>query len=95
MMHFLGTKVEDNALIMLAGKAAFLLPVPPVATAVLGQFSAAVADTIGGCGNLVETTKQHVDSRYAYLLICEIAVIVASFNTLKVLALASRAFAFY
>jgi hypothetical protein len=95
LMHFLGAKVEDNALIMLAGKASSLLPVPLIIAAVLSQFSAAVADTIGGGGNMVEATKQHVDSRHAYLVICGIAVIVASFSTLTVLALASRAFAFY
>ena len=95
LMHFLGAKVEDNALIMLAGKASALLPVPLIIAAVLSQFSAAVADTIGGGGNLAETTKQHVDSRHAYLVICGIAVIVAFFSTLTVLALASRAFAFY
>jgi hypothetical protein len=95
LMHFLGAKVEDNALTMLAGKASVLLPVPLVIAAVLSQFSAAVADTIGGGGNMVEATKQHVDSRHAYLLICGIAIMVAFFNTLTVLALASRAFAFY
>jgi hypothetical protein len=95
LMHFLGKKVEDNALIMLAGKASALLPVPLVIAAVLSQFSAAVADTIGGGGNMVEATKQHVDSRHAYLLICGVAAMVAFFSTLTVLALASRAFAFY
>ena len=95
LMHFLGAKVKDNALIMLAGKASALLPVPLVIAAVLSQFSAAVADTIGGGGNMVEATKEHVDSRHAYLLICGVAVMVAFFDTLTVLALASRAFAFY
>jgi len=95
LMHFLGKKVEDNALIMLAGKASVLLPIPLVIAAVLSQFSAAVADTIGGGGNMVEATKQHVDSRHAYLLICGVAAMVAFFSTLTVLALASRAFAFY
>jgi len=95
LMHFLGAKVEDSALIMLAGKASVLLPVPLVIAAVLSQFSAAVADTIGGGGNMAEATKQHVDSRHAYVLICGIAMMVASFDTLTVLALASRAFAFY
>jgi hypothetical protein len=95
LMHFLGAMVEDNALIMLAGKVSALLPVPLVAAAVLSQFSAAVADTIGGGGNLSETTKQHVDSRHAYLIICGVAVMVAFCNTLTVLTLASRAFAFY
>jgi hypothetical protein len=95
LMHFLGVKVKDNALIMLAGKASVLLPAPLVIAAVLSQFSAAVADTIGGGGNMVEATKEHVDDRHAYLLICAVAVMVAFFNTLTVLALASRAFAFY
>ena len=72
-----------------------LLPIPLVLAAVLSQFSAAVADTIGGGGNMVEATKEHVDSRHAYLLICGVAVMVAFFNTLTVLTLASRAFAFY
>ena len=66
-----------------------------VIAAVLSQFSAAVADTIGSGGNMVEATKQHVDDRHAYLLICGVAILVAFFNTLTVLALASRAFAFY
>lgn len=95
LMHFLGKKVEDNALIMLAGKASMLLPVPLVIAAVLSQFSAAVADTIGGGGNMVEATKQHVDDRHAYFLICGVAILVSFFKTLTVLALASRAFAFY
>ena len=50
LMHFLGAEVEDNALIMLAGKASVLLPVPLVIAAVLSQFSAAVADTIWVAG---------------------------------------------
>ena len=85
--------IVGGTLIVVQGSV--LLPVPLVIAAVLSQFSAAVADTIGGGGNMVEATKQHVDSRHAYLLICGIAVMVAFFNTLTVLTLASRAFAFY
>jgi hypothetical protein len=95
LMHFLGGKVEDNGLIILAAKASSLLTFPLVAAAVLSQFSAAVADTIAGGGNLAETTKGHVDSRHGYVLICGIGVVLAFFNTLTILALASRAFAFY
>lgn len=95
LMHFLGGKVEDNGLIMLAGKASALLTAPLVAAAVLSQFSAAVADTIAGGGNMAETTKQHIDSRHAYVLICGVAIVLAFFDTLTILALASRAFAFY
>ena len=42
LMHFSGARVEDNALIMLTGKAREWLPVPLVTAAVLSQFSAAL-----------------------------------------------------
>jgi hypothetical protein len=80
---------------MLAGKASVLLPIPLVCAAVLSQFSAAVADAMGGGGNMVESTHNHVDSEHAYLIICGGALVLAFFPTLTILALASRAFAFY
>ena len=95
LMHFLGDTVKDNDLIMLAGKASILLPLPLVIAAVLSQFSAAVADTLGGSGNTVEATHNHVSLKEATLLICGGAVILAFAPTLTILALASRAFAFY
>jgi hypothetical protein len=95
LMHFLGDTVKDNDLIMLAGKASVLLPIPLVCAAVLSQFSAAVADTMGGGGNMVEATHNHVDSKHAYLIICGGALGIAFLPTLTILALASRAFAFY
>jgi hypothetical protein len=95
LMHFLGKTVEDNALIMLAGKAAVWLPVPLVAAAVLSQFSAAVADTMGGGGNMVEATHKRVNANHAYLVICAGAICLAFAPTLTILTLASKAFAFY
>ena len=95
LMHFLGDTVKDNDLIMLAGKASVLLPIPLVCAAVLSQFSAAVADTMGGGGNTVEATHNRVDAKHAYLIICGGALVLAFFPTLTILALASRAFAFY
>ncbi len=95
LMHFLGDTVEDNALIMLAGKASVLLPIPLVVAAVLSQFSAAVADTMAGGGNAVEVTKGHVDHKHAYLFICGLAIVLSMADTMTILALASRAFAFY
>ena len=95
LMHFLGDTVKDNDLIMLAGKASILLPLPLVIAAVLSQFSAAVADTLVGSGNTVEATHNHVNLKQATLLICGGAVILAFAPTLTILALASRAFAFY
>ena len=95
LMHFLGDHVEDNGLLVLAAKASALLPIPVVITAVLSQFSASVADVVGGGGNLAESTQGRVDEGRAYVLICGIAVVLAFASTLTILAFASRAFAFY
>lgn len=95
LFHFLSETVKDNDLIMLAGKASILLPLPLVIAAMLSQFSAAVADTLGGAGNMIEVTKNHVDVKYATLLICGGAMILCFAPTLTIIALASRAFAFY
>jgi hypothetical protein len=47
---------------------------------------------MGGGGNMVESTHNHVDSKHAYLIICGGALVLAFFPTLTILALASRAF---
>ena len=95
LMHFLGNKVEDNGLLMLAAKASAFLPIPLVFAAVLSQFSAAVADVVAAGGNVAESTQGRVDDRQAYVLICGIAVVMAFASTLTILSFASRAFAFY
>ena len=96
LMHFLGDQVDDNGLIILAAKASVLLPIPLVVAAVLSQFSAAVADTLGAAGNVVETSHKRVHDEVAYFAICSGAIILTwSADTLQILALASRAFAFY
>ena len=95
LMYFLGDTVDDSALIVLAGKAAVWLPAPLIAAAVLSQFSAAVADTIAGAGNMIEVSEQRIDRRLAYLGICGFAIVLAFHETLTLVALASRAFAFY
>ena len=92
----LGGKYDDNSLIKLAGTASSLLPIPLIVAAALSQFSAAVADTLAAAGNLAETTHEHLKVRYAYILIGGGAIALTwSANTLEILALASRAFAFY
>jgi hypothetical protein len=50
---------------------------------------------MGGGGNMVEATHNHVDSKHAYLIICGGALAIVFLPTLTILALASRAFAFY
>ena len=96
LMVYLTGPVQDDALISLAARASFLLPIPLVVAAVLSQFSAAVADTLGGEGNMVEASRGRIGHRTAYAMIAVGAVALAwSASTLEIVALASRAFAFY
>jgi len=96
LMHYLTGPVRDDSLIVLAGKASMLLPVPLIAAAVLSQFSAAVADTLGGQGNMVEATRKKIGHKAAYLIMGGGSIVLAwSASTFQIVALASRAFAFY
>lgn len=89
-------RYDDNSLITLAGIAAVWLPLPLIIAAALSQFAAAVADTLAAAGNIAETTHQHLKVRYAYILIGGGAIALTwTADTLEILALASRAFAFY
>ncbi len=96
LMHFLSDTVSENALMSLAKIVAIWLPVPLVAAAVLSQFSAATADTIGASGNILEFFRHHIGEKATYILICVFAIVLTwTSSTLEILALASRAFAFY
>lgn len=96
LTHFLTGKFSDNALIDLAKIAAFWLPVPLVLAAIFSQFSAAVADTFGASGNMQEFTRDKVNEKLSYIIICGFAILLCWLaSTNQILALASRAFAFY
>lgn len=86
----------DNSLIALAGVVALWLPVPLIAAAALSQFSAAVADTVAAAANLEETSGGRVTPRWGYLVVGLAAMGLAwTGSTFAIIALASRAFAFY
>ena len=61
----------------------------------MSQFSAAVADTIGGGGNIHELTGRNLSLRDAYIMICAVAIALSFFHTFAILTLASKAFAAY
>ncbi len=89
-------KYDDNSLITLAATASFLLPIPLIIAASMSQFSAAVADTLAAAANMKEASKQRIDTRWGYLLVGATAMALAwSGSTFEIIALASRAFAFY
>jgi hypothetical protein len=96
LVHTLNGHYDDNSLIKLAGVASSLLVAPLVIAAAMSQFSAAVADTLAATGNMEEVTHKHLKARWGTILVGGGAIALSwSASTLEILAIASRAFAFY
>lgn len=88
--------ISENALLVIAASVFKLLPIPLVIAAIFSQFSAAVADTVAGVGDIQYFTKGKVDEKVAYLFICiSVIILIWSASTLEIIAFASRAFALY
>ena len=87
---------NETAIIDLSGKITLVLPILLVLAATMSQFSAAIADTIGA-GGVVETqTRKCFSAKVSYPFIAGFAVaLIWNSNIFEVVALASRAFAFY
>ncbi len=89
-----GGKPHETAIIDLAGHAAMVLPFLLVIAAVMSQFSAAVADTVGAGGLLEEESHQRLPASTAYLVVvCLAVILVWSADVFEIITLASRAFA--
>jgi hypothetical protein len=96
LTHLLNGQYDDNSLIKLAGFASALLVAPLIVAAALSQFSAAVADTLSATGNMEEVTHHSLKEKWGYLIVGGGAITMTwSADTLQIVALASRAFAFY
>jgi hypothetical protein len=78
------------------GVAATSLPFMLIVAAIMSQFSAGVADTVGAGGLASETTRGKLSSKKGYLVVSVFAIILVwTANLLEIIALASRAFALY
>lgn len=96
LVHTLNGQYDDNSLIKLVGVVSALLVTPLVIAAALSQFSAAVADTLAATGNMEEATHGALKAKFGTVLVGGGAIALTwSASTLEILALASRAFAFY
>lgn len=94
----LGPEISETALVPLARTVAPVLPVMVIVAAVMSQLSAAVADTVGAGGLVAETAggRWGVEARHGYALVAAVGVaLVWSVDIFGIIALASRAFAFY
>ncbi len=92
----LGTSAgADNTLLDITGRVAPVLALPLVLSAVLSQFSAAIADTAAAAGNLRSLSRwMHGPRPYLASGIAAIAL-AATVPTYTIVAVASRAFAAY
>jgi hypothetical protein len=92
----LGTKAgADNTLLNITDRIAPWLALPLVLSAVLSQFSAAIADTAAADGNLRGLNRWFTGPR-PYLISGAAAIgLAATVPTLTIVAIASRAFAAY
>jgi len=78
------------------GLAATALPLMLIVAAIMSQFSAGVADTVGAGGLASETSRGRLSSNKGYLVVSVFAIILVwTANLLEIIALASRAFALY
>ncbi len=88
--------LEETAIINLSQYISPVLPVMLVIAATMSQFSAAIADTLGGGGLVYEESRGRFPSKYGYLIITVCAVLLIwSTSIFEIVAYASRAFAFY
>ena len=89
-------QVSEVSVIALCGMIAPILPVMLVGAALVSQFSAAVADTLGSSGLLSESTSKKISVKNGILLISLVAIILTwTTNIYEIITLASRAFAVY
>jgi hypothetical protein len=96
LLFRLSGETDETAIFELAGYAAASLPLMLLVAAIMSQFSASVADTLGAGGLLVEETQHHLKPRFSYLATAiGASLLVWSTNIFEIISLASRAFAFY
>jgi hypothetical protein len=89
--------LDDTAIIDIGRKVTLLLPPLLIVAAVMSQFSAAVADTIGGGGLFAEVGQRwRLNQRRSYVLLLLLATAITWLtDVFEVITLASRAFAVY
>ncbi|MEZ5525334.1 MAG: hypothetical protein R3E62_10305 [Pseudomonadales bacterium] len=96
MAPFAQMTPDETAIIDLSGTITLALPIMLVIAAAMSQFSAATADTIGAGGVIETETKRRISAHCSYPVIAALAVaLIWVSNIFEIVALASRAFAFY
>lgn len=94
---YLPSQVDETAIIGLSGKISTILPPMLVIAALMSQLSAAVADTVGAGGLLSQgNNRPLMGPGRGYLTVGLVSVVLTwAADVFEIIALASRAFAFY
>ncbi len=87
---------DETAIIDLSRYVSPVLPVMLIFAATMSQFSAAVADILGGGGLIAEESQERLSPNPGYLAISVCAIVLVwSTSIFEIITYASRAFAFY
>ncbi len=93
---FDGQHISETMIVNLVAPVAAVLPTMLIIAAIMSQFSAAVADTVGAGGIVEEESHHRINAKFAYLIIVGLCIgLVWSADIFEIITLASRAFAAY
>ncbi len=95
LFNDIGT-INETVVIELCRKVAPILPPLLIIAAIMSQFSAAIADTIGSSGLISEATSKFISIKMATLMTVTAALILVwATNVFEITVIASKAFALY
>ena len=96
VQHLNLANIKIAEIVAATGLAATVLPLMLIVAAIMSQFSAAVADTVGAGGLASESSKGKLSTRKGYLVVSLLAIILIwTADLLEIVSHASRAFALY
>ncbi len=88
--------VQIAEIVAATGLAAVVLPLMLIVAAIMSQFSAAVADTVGAGSLASESSRGKLSTNKGYVVVSILAIaLVWAANLLEIISVASRAFALY
>ena len=96
VQHLNLAHIQISDIVSATGRAATVLPMMLIVAAIMSQFSAAVADTLGAGCLVSESSRGNISTNKCYLVVSLFAIILVwTANLLEIISFASRAFALY
>ena len=96
VQHLDLSNIEIAEIVSATGLAAAVLPLMLIVAAIMSQFSAAVADTVGAGCLASESSRGRLSTNKGYLVVSFLAIILVwTADLLEIITFASRAFAIY